>query len=81
MRLASRTGPPNWGITKRYIRVLDESGATDRAIAELKQCLTTQWYRADTWKLLAELLAKTGRRSEAEQALAMAHRYDVRLAE
>src|SRR6202171_6243694 len=28
MRLASRTGPPNWAIEKRYIQLLDETGGT-----------------------------------------------------
>ena len=80
MRLASRTGIPNWAIEKRYVKVLHEAGATDRAIAELRHCLTTQWYRADTWHLLAELLAATGKRDAALEALQQAHRYDVHLA-
>lgn len=81
LRLASRTGPPNWAIEKRFVKVLDEVGATDRAIAELKHCLGTQWYRAETWHLLSELLAKSGRAPEAAAALQQAHLYDVRLAE
>lgn len=81
MRLAARTGPPNWSIEKRYIRLLDESGATEAAIVELRQCLKTQWYRADSWKLFSELLAKAGRAQEAAEALAEANRYDVRLEE
>ena len=81
LRLASRTGPPNWAIEKRFVKVLDEVGATDRAIAELKHCLGTQWYRADTWHLLSELLAKSGRVPEAAAALQQAQLYDVRLAE
>ncbi|HEV3410150.1 MAG TPA: tetratricopeptide repeat protein, partial [Chthoniobacterales bacterium] len=58
MRLASRTGPPNWQIEKRYIQLLDEFGRTDAAIEELKRCLETQWYRSDSWRLLSELLTK-----------------------
>jgi tetratricopeptide (TPR) repeat protein len=79
LRLASRTGPPNWAIEKRYVRALDESGATDRAIAELKVCLATEWYRAESWQLLGQLLAKAGRQSEAAEALARARAYDVHL--
>ncbi|MFN2475422.1 MAG: tetratricopeptide repeat protein [Chthoniobacterales bacterium] len=79
LRLASRTGPPNWSIEKRYIKLLDESGNTDAAIRELQQCLQTQWYRAESWQLFAQLLRKAGRTAEAESALAQAHRYDVRL--
>ncbi|MDQ2919381.1 MAG: tetratricopeptide repeat protein [Verrucomicrobiota bacterium] len=80
MRLASRTGAPNWSIEKRYIKLLDEVGGTDAAVAELKHCLETQWYRADSWKLLSELLAKSGHAQESVNALAQARRYDVRLA-
>ncbi len=80
MRLASRTGPPQWPIEKRYVRVLDETGATEAAITELQKCLTTQWYRADSWQLLGELLTKTGRFEEAAQAFATAQRYDTRMA-
>ena len=58
LRLAARTGPPNWSIEKRYVEVLDESGDTPAAIAELKSCLTRQWYRAESWQLLSELPAK-----------------------
>ena len=81
LRLASRTGPPNWAIERRFVKVLDEVGATERAIAELKHCLGTQWYRAETWQLLSVMLAKTGRDAEAAEALRRAHLYDVRLAE
>ena len=81
LRLASRTGPTNWAIEKRFVKVLDEIGATDRAIAELRHCLGTQWYRAETWHLLSVLLAKSGRSADAAEALRRAQRYDVRLSE
>jgi predicted Zn-dependent protease len=79
MRLASRTGPPNWTIQKRYVKLLAENGATDRAIDELKRILVTQWYRADTWRMLAELLASNGQGAAAVEALKRAHDYDVHL--
>ncbi len=79
LRLASRTGPPNWRIEKRYVQLLDEIGATDRAIAELQRLLQTQWYRAESWALLAQLQQKSGRAAEAAQALALARRFDVHL--
>ncbi|MGZ5019608.1 MAG: hypothetical protein ACXWAV_04210 [Chthoniobacterales bacterium] len=72
---------PNWSIEKRYVNLLDEVGGTDAAIAELRRCLETQWYRADSWKVLGELLAKSGRAEEAAEALAQARRHDVRLDE
>ena len=79
LRLAARTGPPNWSIEKRYIRFIDETGATDAAVMELKTCLFTQWYRAESWQLLNELLNKMGRKSEADYALTRATLYDVHL--
>ena len=79
LRLAARTGASDWSIEKRYIKVLDESGATDAAISELRRVLQLEWYRAESWQLLSQLLAKSGRAAEAAAALAQAHRYDVRL--
>ena len=72
MRLASRTGPPDWAIEKRYIKVLDEVGYPERAIGELKSCLGTQWYRAESWQMLSELLAKTGQSDAAARAHSIA---------
>jgi len=79
MRLAARTGPPNWSIEKRYVKVLDETGATPAAINELLTCLQTQWYRAESWQLLSELHAKLGHAAQAAGALAQARAYDVHL--
>ena len=81
LRLAARTGPSNWAIERRYIRTLDDAGQSDRAIAEAKFCLSTQWYRAETWQLLSEILAKTGQTTEAAEARANAEKYDVHLQE
>jgi Tfp pilus assembly protein PilF len=72
MRLASRTGPPNWTIEKAYIELLDETGGRSAAINELLACLQTQWYRADSWKLLSKLETEAGH-------LAQARDYDVHL--
>jgi tetratricopeptide (TPR) repeat protein len=79
MRLASRTGPPDWAIEKRYIKVLDEVGYPERAISELKLCLGTQWYRAESWQMLSELLTKTRQSSAAARAHAIARDFDVHL--
>lgn len=79
MRLASRTGTPNWSIEKRYILLLDETGEHAAAIKELQDCLTKQWYRADSWLLLGQLLAKANLRDLAALAYIRAHRYDVHL--
>ncbi|MGI9089340.1 MAG: tetratricopeptide repeat protein [Chthoniobacterales bacterium] len=79
MRLASRSGPSNWAIEKRYVKLLDELGDREGAIRELQGCLVTQWYRADSWQLLGVLLARAGRGPEAAAAFARAHLYDVHL--
>jgi protein O-mannosyl-transferase len=80
-RLTARTGPPNWAIEKRYVEALAQSGATPAAISELKSCLTTQWYRAESWQLLSELLIKAGHAAEAAEAKSRADAYDVHLDE
>jgi tetratricopeptide (TPR) repeat protein len=80
LRLASRTGPPNWAIEKRYVSVLNETGNTDKAIEELRACLRTQWYRAETWLMLSQLLEQTGDTKAAAEARQKAEAYDVHLA-
>ena len=79
MRLASRTGAPNWAIERAYIQLLDEAGDRSAAINELLACLQTQPYRADSWKLLSDLETKAGHADQAANALAQAHAYDVHL--
>src|SRR5438093_1125201 len=79
MRLAARTGPPNWSIEKRYIQLLDQAGGTAAAINELLTCLQPQWYRAESWKLLSDLHAKLGHSTQAAEALEQARAYDVHL--
>ena len=81
LRLAARTGSPNWAIEKRYVRLIDETGATSNAIRELQTCLQTEWYRAESWQLLGQLLTKIGHEQEAAVARAQAAAYDVHLAE
>jgi tetratricopeptide (TPR) repeat protein len=80
-RLASRTGPPNWRIERRYIEALDETGNTSAAIRELAACLKTQWYRAESWQLLSKLFTKRGASREGTDALEQAKDYDVHLLE
>lgn len=81
LRLAARTGPPNWNIEKRYIRFMDERGTTEAAIRELQTCLQSQWYRAESWQLLGQLLTKVGLAKEAAIAQGQAAAYDVHLSE
>ena len=79
LRLAARTGPPNWAIEKRYIRTLADADQPDRAISELETCLNTQWYRAESWQMLSEILGKAGRAEESARAHTIAQKYDVHL--
>lgn len=79
MRLASRTGPSNWPIEKRYIRLLAENGALGAAVAETKATLKNEWYRAETWELLGELFARAGVEKDAAEAFSRARAYDVHL--
>jgi predicted Zn-dependent protease len=79
LRLATRTGPSNWSIEKRYIKLLDETGATGKAIGEMQNCLTTEWYRAESWQLFSRLLAKSGHTKQSLEALNRAHELDVHL--
>jgi tetratricopeptide (TPR) repeat protein len=81
MRLAARTGPPQWSIEKRYIQSLDQTGGTPAAINELLSCLQRQWYRSESWKLLSDLHAKLGHPTQAAGALEQARAYDVHLDE
>jgi tetratricopeptide (TPR) repeat protein len=80
-RLASRTGPPNWRIERRYIEALDQTGNTAAAIHELAAVLKTQWYRAESWQLLSRLFTKNGPTREGTEALEQAKDYDVHLME
>jgi tetratricopeptide (TPR) repeat protein len=79
LRLASKTGTPNWEIERRYIKVLDETGARAAAINELLTCLQTQWYRAESWQLLSELETEAGHADQAANAQQQACLYDVHL--
>jgi len=61
--------------------LLDQTQGTAAAINELLTCLQPQWYRAESWKLLSDLHAKLGHPTQAAEALAQAHAYDVHLPE
>lgn len=78
---AARTPPADWSIERRYVQALDQSGSTRDAINELRSCLVNQWYRAESWQFLSELLTKEGQPREAAEALDRAKAYDVHLGE
>jgi tetratricopeptide (TPR) repeat protein len=79
LRMATRTGPPNWAIEKRYVKLLDETGDQSAAIKELQKCLRMEWYRAESWELLGQLLSKAGMPDKAALAFSYAEFYDVHL--
>jgi Flp pilus assembly protein TadD len=79
MRLAARTGPSDWAIEKRYIKLLDETGNRERAISEIQSCLAIQWYRAESWQLLGDLLMKSGQKQASAHAHSVAEDFDVHL--
>jgi len=81
LRLAARSEFSNWSTEKRYIKVLAETGATGTAIRELQTCLTTAWYRAESWQLLSQLLSQAGQSHAAAEAMSYARSYDVHLAD
>ncbi len=79
LRLAARTGAANWGIEKRYVRALADSGFPERAITELRTCLGVAPYRAESWLLMSEMLQRIRQPNEAARALAEAEACDVHL--
>jgi predicted Zn-dependent protease len=79
MRLAARKGPSNWAIEKRYVNLLNEVGARSAAIKELENCLRREWYRAESWQLLGQMLSAAGLQDKAALAFSRARLYDVHL--
>jgi tetratricopeptide (TPR) repeat protein len=79
LRMATRTGPSNWAIEKRYVKLLDETGDQSAAIKELQKCVRIEWYRAESWELLGQLLSKAGMPDKAALAFSYADSYDVHL--
>src|SRR5207253_7704401 len=61
LRIASQTDPPSWSIMRRYLAALSVTGQTEKAVAELQAVLATEWYRAESWHLLAKYLTSLGR--------------------
>jgi Tfp pilus assembly protein PilF len=80
-RMASRANPPSWLITRRYLTALVLRGQTNNAVAELETVLKTEWYRAESWQLLAQYFTRLGNKDKATTALAKAHAFDVHLME
>ena len=79
LRVASRSDPPSWAIMRRYLAGLAVTGQLPKAIAELQSLLKTEWYRAESWQLLGEYLARIGQVKEAARAMEQAQAFDVHL--
>src|SRR5436190_3605643 len=77
LRTASRTNPPSWPITRRYLAALAVTGQTEKAVAELQAVLKTEWYRAESWQLLSDYLTRLGETNQAGKTLAQARTFDV----
>ena len=73
------SGRPTGRSRQRYIKALADSSFPDRAIVELKTCPGVAPYRAESWQMMSELLARTGRPNEAAVALREAEANDVHL--
>jgi len=78
-RRAAAAAPLNWYYHQRLFTALAQTGRLDDAIRELRAFLSGQDFRADSWLLLAELLARANRPDLAAVARAEAKLRDVRL--
>ncbi|MDB6151243.1 MAG: Tetratricopeptide 2 repeat protein [Chthoniobacter sp.] len=78
LHAALTADPRNWSIRKRYLQHLDERGQTATAAQELHTFLKIQPFRADSWRLLGELLEKLNQPSAAAAAYRHAAIRDVR---
>ncbi len=76
---AVERAPRNWSIRKRHLAHLAETGRTFEATQELRAFLEAQPFRAESWAIFADLLAKLGQPDAAAVARAQAARRDVRL--
>jgi len=78
-RAAAELAPLNWPLRRRYLAALAQTGRVPDAARELRAFLAGQDFRADSWLLLAELLARMNEPALSAAARAEARRRDVRL--
>ena len=81
LRQAIELAPRNWGIWKKYIEYLHDSGRPQEALRELQGFLKDHDFRAETWKMLGEMLEEQHQPSLAMEAYREAAARDVRDAE
>lgn len=81
LREAVDLAPRNWSIRKRHLEYLIERGDRDAALRELREVIAAAPFRADSWKLLAQLLDSMNQPSLALGAYQEAAERDVHDAE
>ncbi len=67
-----------WSITRQYPLALAASGRTDKAYEDVLRQLTGHPYRAESWRLLAQLAEELRSLKDAARAYAEAANRDVR---
>jgi tetratricopeptide (TPR) repeat protein len=81
LQQAIELAPRNWGIWKKYIEYLHDSGRQQEALRELQGFLKNYSFRAESWKMLGEMLEEQHRPALAVEAYREAAARDVRDAE
>ncbi len=69
--------PRSWSIRKRYLMALDQTGRRKIALRELGALLDREPFRADSWRLMGELLKKEEQPDLAVVAFRRAAALDV----
>lgn len=79
LRDAAQLAPRNWAIQKRCIAHLAERGGGDRvrAIAQLRELVQREPWRADSWRMLGDLWMNAGQYDSAHRAYSRAAQLDV----
>ena len=77
LREAAMAAPTHWPVWRRYIAELDRTDRRADAIRELRVFLERQSFRAESWAMLGDLLAKEHDVPRAMEAFTEAARLDV----
>jgi tetratricopeptide (TPR) repeat protein len=78
LRQAVAAAPRNWGIRRRHLEHLDETGHTAEAARELRDFLAEEPFRAESWQLLGAFLERLASPASALAAYRQAAEFDVR---
>jgi len=78
LRAALALAPHRWDLRQRLLEHLDETGHPAEAARELRDFLTREDFRADSWRLLGRFLEKLAQPAAARTAYEQAAAYDVR---